>query len=311
MCGKDGYPRGCAYTNWHNFSPRVGLAWSLDPKTVIRVGGGLYYGTQDGNTLLKLAQTLPTTYAQTLTFNAYVPQNPGFNVFTSAIVGSQAIQAAALDPHQGTPYSPQWSFNMQRSLAPQTMLEIGYLGTAGVHLEQNVQVNNSMPGTAVKRPILRLDAGAGGAVGAGVPLSTTTVPVTTINYFPHSAHSNYHALTARGERRFTQRVFAAQLIHLVESDLQRAAIPQRGRHHRRRKFAAAEFLRSGGRPQSRVLQRQIPLGDHLSLRSAVRQEPPYVESRRRRGPGGRLATLRHFATADRVPVHHQLQGRHD
>ena len=32
------------------------------------------------------------------------------------------------------------------------MVEIGYLGTAGVHLEQNVQVNNSMPGTAVKRP---------------------------------------------------------------------------------------------------------------------------------------------------------------
>jgi hypothetical protein len=34
------------------------------------------------------------------------------------------------------------------------------------------------------------------------PLSNTTVPVTTINYFPHSAQSNYHALTVRGERRY-------------------------------------------------------------------------------------------------------------
>ena len=48
----------------------MGAAWSLDNRTVIRAGGGIYYGTQDDNTLLKLAQTLPTTYNQTLTYNA-------------------------------------------------------------------------------------------------------------------------------------------------------------------------------------------------------------------------------------------------
>jgi hypothetical protein len=202
VCGKGGYPEGCAATNWRNFSPRVGLAWSVGSKTAIRAGAGLYYGTQDDNTLLKLAQTLPTTYAQTLTFNAYVPQNPGLNVFTSAIVGTQAIQAAALDPHQGTPYSPQWSFNVQRSLTAHTSFEIGYLGSSGVHLEQNVQVNNSMPGTAVKRPYYGLQLSPAVQAALQFPMSATTVPVTTINYFPHSAHSNYHALTARLERRF-------------------------------------------------------------------------------------------------------------
>jgi hypothetical protein len=35
------------------------------------------------------------------------------------------------------------------------------------------------------------------------PATATVVPVTTINFFPHSAHSNYHALTARLERKFT------------------------------------------------------------------------------------------------------------
>src|ERR1035441_320406 len=33
-------------------------------------------------------------------------------------------------------------------------------------------------------------------------MSSATVPVSTINYFPHSAQSNYHAFTARLERRF-------------------------------------------------------------------------------------------------------------
>jgi len=202
VCGKEGYPSGCAYTNWRNISPRIGLAWSLDSKTVIRAGGGIYYGTQDANTLLKLAQSLPTTYNQTLTFNAYVPQNPNLNVFAPAIVGGQAIQAAAIDAHQGTPYSPQWSFNIQRAITPNTVLEAGYLGTAGIHLEQNVQVNNSMPGTTVKRPYYGLALSPEVQSLLGFPMSNATVPVTTINYFPHSAQSNYHALTSRLERRF-------------------------------------------------------------------------------------------------------------
>ena len=203
LCGEAGTPRGCAYTNWKNFSPRAGIAWSVDPKTVIRVGGGIYYGTQDGNPLLKLAQSLPTTYAQTLTFNAYVPQNPNLNVFTPAIVGTASIQAAAIDGKQGAPYSPQWSFNIQRSLTSQTILEVGYLGTGGLHLEQNVQVNNSMPGTVAKRPYYGLQLSPAVQAALHFPMTSATVPVTTINYFPHSAQSNYHALTTRLERRFT------------------------------------------------------------------------------------------------------------
>jgi hypothetical protein len=35
------------------------------------------------------------------------------------------------------------------------------------------------------------------------PSTTNVVPVTTINFFPHSAQSNYHALMARLEHRFS------------------------------------------------------------------------------------------------------------
>jgi hypothetical protein len=203
VCGKDDYPDACAYTNKKNFSPRLGTAWSVNPKTVIRVGGGIYYGTQDANPLLKLAQSLPTTYNQTLTFNAYVPSVTLANVFGPAVVGAASITAAAIDLHQGTPYSPQWSFNVQRVIAPHTTLEAGYLGTSGVHLEQNVQINNSMPGTTAKRAFYGLTLAPSVQSALLYPATTTVVPVTTINFFPHSAHSNYHALTARLEHRFT------------------------------------------------------------------------------------------------------------
>ncbi len=202
VCGRDGYPEGCAYTNWKNFSPRLGVAWSLNSKTVIRAGGGIYYGTQDDNTLLKMAQSLPATYAQTLTYNAYVPQVTLANVFSPAVVGSASIQAAAIDPHQGTPYSPQWSFNIQRTITPHTVLEVGYLGSAGVHLEQNVQVNNSLPGPTAKRPYYGLTLAPATQAALAFPATASVVPVTTINYFPHSAHSSYHALALRGEHKF-------------------------------------------------------------------------------------------------------------
>ena len=203
VCGKDGYPTGCAYTNWKNFSPRMGIAWSANDKTVVRAGAGIYFGTQDDNTLLKLAQSLPTTYNQTLTYNAYVPQVTLANVFAPAVVGSASIQAAAIDLHQGTPYSPQWSFNFQRKFTSNFVVEAGYLGTGGVHLEQNVQVNNSMPGAAVKRPYYGLTLSPSVQSELLFPSTASVVPVTTINFFPHSAHSNYNALLLRAERRYS------------------------------------------------------------------------------------------------------------
>ena len=248
VCGKDGYPEGCAYTTWHNFSPRLGLAWSVDAKTVIRAGAGLYYGTQDDNTLLKMAQTLPTTYAQTLTFNAYVPQNPGLNVFTPAVVGTQAVTAASIDLHQGTPYSPQWSFNIQRSLGSQTLVEIGYLGTAGIHLEQNVQVNNSMPGTAVKRPYYGLTLAPAVQSELQFPLSNTTVPGYHHQLFPAFGAKQLSCADGARGTAVPRGLFAAELVHLLESHFQRPAIPQLGRYYRKRELAAAEFLRPGGGP---------------------------------------------------------------
>jgi hypothetical protein len=54
----------------------------------------------------------------------------------------------------------------------------------------------------VKRPYFGLALSAAEQSQLAFPMSNATVPVTTVNYFPHAAQSNYHALTARLERRF-------------------------------------------------------------------------------------------------------------
>jgi len=59
-----------------------------------------------------------------------------------------------------------------------------------------------MPGTTVKRPFFGLTLAPAVQSALAFPATSTVVPVTTINYFPHSAQSNYNALLVRAEHKF-------------------------------------------------------------------------------------------------------------
>ncbi len=206
ICGQAGYPRGCAYTDKNNWAPRAGFAWSLDPRTVLRAGAGIFYAASDANPLFRLAAGIPGNIAQTLSANAFTPQFRGFDIFGPAIVGPVQIQQAGLDLEMRTSYSPQWSFNVQRELRRDMMVEIGYLATMGIKLEQNVQPNNARPGPGAvdpRRPYRALRFAPGTQFPPYITVQGESVPVGFINYLPRSAQSNYHALLARFEKRLT------------------------------------------------------------------------------------------------------------
>src|SRR5258708_1953678 len=143
VCGQSGYPKGCAQTDKNNFAPRVGIVWSIDPKTVIRAGGGVFYANTDANPLFRLAAGLPDNIAQTLSITTYNPKNQGYNIFGPGVVGPSQIQAAGIDINQRTSYSLQWNASVQRQLGKNIVLEAGYIATLGIKLEQNVQPNNA------------------------------------------------------------------------------------------------------------------------------------------------------------------------
>jgi Carboxypeptidase regulatory-like domain/TonB dependent receptor len=207
VCGESGYPKGCAYTDKNNFAPRLGVAWSVTPKTVIRSGGGFFYVNSDANPLFRLAAGLPNNLAQTLTIGNYSPATQGFNIFGPAILGPAQIQAAGIDLHQRTSYSMQWNFSIQRELAKNMVLEVGYLATLGLKLEQNVQPNNSQPSTNTsvdpRRPYAALVYAPGTQFPSYLQVSGNSVPVGFINFLPHSAQSNYESGFVRFEKRFT------------------------------------------------------------------------------------------------------------
>jgi hypothetical protein len=94
---------------------------------------------------------------------------------------------------------------LQRELAPDLVIEAGYLATLGIKLQQNVQPNNAQPGRGAvdpRRPYGGLEYAAGVEFPPYLTVQGNSVPVTFINYFPNSAQSNYHAMLVRVEKRY-------------------------------------------------------------------------------------------------------------
>ena len=205
ICGQSGYPKGCAYTDYNNLAPRLGVVWVPGSKTVVRAGGGVFYASTDSDPLFRLAAGLPDNIAQTLTSNNYIPQYSGFNIFSNGVVGPAQIQAAGIDLHERTSYSLQWSMTVQRELARDLILEAGYVATMGLKLEQNVQPNNAHPGAGAvdpRRPYIALQYASGTVFPPYLTVVGNSVPVGFINYLPHSAQSNYESGFLRLEKRF-------------------------------------------------------------------------------------------------------------
>jgi outer membrane receptor protein involved in Fe transport len=206
VCGQNGYPKGCAYTDKKNVAPRLGVSWHAADHTVVRGGAGIYFAPQDGNPLFRLAAGIPGNIAQALTFNPFVPGGgPGYNVFGPAILGPVQIQQAGIDLFQKTSRSTQWTLGVQRELGEDWVIDLSYVGTRAKYLEQNVQPNNAQPGLGAvdpRRPFAALKFAANTAFPPYVTVQGDRVPVGQINFFPHSARSDYNALELRVERRF-------------------------------------------------------------------------------------------------------------
>ncbi|MBI4905246.1 MAG: TonB-dependent receptor [Acidobacteria bacterium] len=205
VCGQVGTPRSCAYTDRNNFAPRVGVVWNAFDKTVIRAGAGVFYANTDANPLFRLAAGLPYNVSQTLNSDNFVPRFKDLNIFGRPVVGPSQLQAASLDMGQRTSYSLQWNASLQRQLARDIVLEVGYLATAGVKLEQNVQPNNALPGTGAvdpRRPYRGMYFVPGTTFPNYLDVAGNSVPLGLVNFLPHSAQSNYHSGYLRLEKRF-------------------------------------------------------------------------------------------------------------
>ena len=150
---------GNAQTQWRNLSPRVGIAFSPDPKTVIRTGYGRGYsqGTFGWTFNNLAADVYPTIVNQSLpSASVYAPVFPFGTppppiVFPAIPANGRlplpdGISTAYIPANQKIPYVDMWNFTVQRQIAPQMTMSVGYVGNVGRHLNGGFALNDAPPG---------------------------------------------------------------------------------------------------------------------------------------------------------------------
>lgn len=126
-----------------NFAPRLSLAF--DPfgkgKTVIRAGAGIFFDLIGSRELVIGGVRTPPFY------NLVSLNSPPFpNLFQAAQIGVPANSLDVLDYSLQQPYVAHFQFMVQQDLTRDTVLQIGYAGSRGVHLIGSVgDVNPNRP----------------------------------------------------------------------------------------------------------------------------------------------------------------------
>jgi hypothetical protein len=145
--GVDGQPAALMGTPKNQFQPRIGLAYNLHDKWVLRGGFGMYYVGEDAtgssNGFSRQTDALVSTNGLTplagmTTANPFVGLPNGkllAPIGTSLGAGSFLGEGvSAFNRDRGLPYSYQWSFDIQRELPAGMLFEIGYAGNANRRL---------------------------------------------------------------------------------------------------------------------------------------------------------------------------------
>ncbi|MGZ4875075.1 MAG: TonB-dependent receptor domain-containing protein [Candidatus Angelobacter sp.] len=131
------FPDGLVHPDKNNFAPRVGLAWKPWQKTVVRAGYGINYNIgQYGLMATQLGFQPPFAEAQTNpapTPTSLTLQN-GFPVAINDSA-NHITNTYAVDPNYRLAYVQSWNLNIQQEIKSSLVLNIGYTGAKGTHLD--------------------------------------------------------------------------------------------------------------------------------------------------------------------------------
>src|SRR5437867_1606967 len=189
---KDGNDCGCK-EDLNNFAPRIGLAYKLDNRTVIRSGFGIFYGEAD-----YLTSETARFINQTPDFTE--PIVNGTNTAAAAFVknGFAPVDLPAKAPVTGTnieasydelpnQYSSQWFLDIQRELPGDILFVVGYQGSKSTHLYSGRNINNGGPHPTIQASQRRVRPAWN-----------------QVTLREAGANSNYNSLVAKVEKRFSK-----------------------------------------------------------------------------------------------------------
>ena len=129
------------------FGPRLGLAYQITPKTVLRMGSGISYGRLNSlngktNNAGSSNPYAATSYGDpAFVMQSGVPYHvtfPNFDPGQLPLPGTVGNPTNFIDPNAGRPARIlQWSIGIQRELSRNLLVDVTYLGNRGVWWQAN------------------------------------------------------------------------------------------------------------------------------------------------------------------------------
>ena len=173
-----------AYNQNYNYEPRVGLSWDAygDGRTILRGGYGIMADQPTLNAVTGLAGNPPL--AIPVSYNASASQPPAFagSIFQSA--GASGLAPSAVNTRLTNAYTESYNVNLQQQFGPDTVMQIGYIGSVGRHLRLRRNLNQpTINGTS--RPFATLSSTS--------PIDPNS-KVGNIAYVDSESYSDYNAL---------------------------------------------------------------------------------------------------------------------
>lgn len=173
---------------YRNFAPRIGFAYRLTNKTVIRSAFGIFYNSNFSWEWSDSRGGWPFSVSDNLSAlnigTVLSPTDSLFQTFNPATATPTNQHTVSRDVK--TPSMQKWNFGIEHQLRSDLLIELNYQGSHGVHLGSFLSTNDPPPGPGdpnLRRPFPQNNG--------------------AFSELKHIATSKYHALTAKVEKRFT------------------------------------------------------------------------------------------------------------
>jgi hypothetical protein len=129
-------PPSLIHSDWHNFSPRLGIAYRpwIQHHLVMRGGYGIFYdGSIYSRMVANMVDQPPFAQASTLTTNPQqvLTLEDGFPTLSANTIHN----TYAADSNFRRPYAQTWNFSLEDEIFRNVVLSIGYIGTKGTKLD--------------------------------------------------------------------------------------------------------------------------------------------------------------------------------
>ncbi|MGI9074955.1 MAG: TonB-dependent receptor domain-containing protein [Bryobacteraceae bacterium] len=191
---------GLGHSQLTNFSPRVGFAYQLMPKLVVRGGYGFFYGGFENSTI---ETYVDFPFQFTVNYSNLVPNAPvtfpngafgtietGLSAIplTSAAVQPGGVSFTGEDYHMKTPYTQGYNLTLQYQLSSNDTVQASYVGNTVRHL--GVYINPNSPGEILPPGLNQFD------------FSPYPDFQNSFTYSSFAGNSFYNSLQLNYERRF-------------------------------------------------------------------------------------------------------------